>query len=378
MEGESEMTEQEEFEFRHRLEMEQANTPDAQTQVKQHQTSPMDYWINNPAKKAYEAYRNDIGSTGNLLSPTDKGSGILGAVTHPIDAISGAVQSLPRNWGDVGNAVKGIPDMVMNHPLQTAAMVLPGMEGAAGLAAKGMESIPKIAPKIYNDAFVTGRAESMINKVKTALSPINNAYDAINSEFTNTPVTADVFKKALNTLPEDLRADALKKYSNIVLDESGRPTTTIGNLNKMEFELQDLVKQTKPGESLSSSSWDSASAKKAIKDIRLSQLPEPTAEAIRHLDSKFGPIRNASNEMLPKLVDRNGKVSTEFLYNTFSNPSKAGMRDYMRNLKNVGIDINPEISDIRGWVTRQGQKKFVKSTVDKIPGLGALGYGLHH
>jgi len=87
--------------------------------------SALDYWIKNPAKSAVKAYVNDAKDIGNAL-------------THPLDTAVGMVKSIPKNWGDVGNAIKGIPDMVSNHPIQTALALAPGAEGAVGLAEKGV------------------------------------------------------------------------------------------------------------------------------------------------------------------------------------------------------------------------------------------------
>ena len=108
--------------------------------------SPMDYWVNNPAKSAMGAYVNDAKDIGN-------------AITHPVDtavsAAKGLGSVLANPYGAVVNAVQGIPNMVMNHPLQTVAMALPFAEGAGKLIAppSSDELIQKAIPdyaKIIN------------------------------------------------------------------------------------------------------------------------------------------------------------------------------------------------------------------------------------
>jgi hypothetical protein len=99
--------------------------------------SALDYWIKNPAKAAGKAYVNDAKDIGNAL-------------THPLDTAVGMVKSIPKNWGDVGNAIKGIPDMVSNHPIQTALALAPGAEGAVGLAEKGVGAAKTVMTDIGN------------------------------------------------------------------------------------------------------------------------------------------------------------------------------------------------------------------------------------
>ena len=116
---------------------------------------------------------------------------------------------------------------------------------------------------------------------------------------------------------------------------------------------------------------------KKVKEIRLSQLPEEVQNAIRKLDKQFGSAIKVYDELLPKLADKNGKINTSFLFNTFKNPAQSGMRTYLNNLKSVDINLNSEINIIKGWVRRQAIKKTAVKVGATAVGLGALGEGIN-
>ena len=54
------------------------------------------------------------------------------------------------------------------------------------------------------------------------------------------------------------------------------------------------------------------------------------------------------------------------------------MRDYISSLKSMGINLTPEIKNVRGWVARQGQKSFAGNLIKKVPGIGMLGEVIKH
>lgn len=112
----------------------------------QQNPSALDYYVKNPAIAAGKAYVNDAQDIVKSIPTTFAQAGqdiqnIGNAVTHPVDTVV--------------NAVKSIPDMVMNHPLQTAAMALPNADAimaggqkvlnAAGNVASGIGQITQDA-----------------------------------------------------------------------------------------------------------------------------------------------------------------------------------------------------------------------------------------
>lgn len=105
--------------------------------------SALDYWIKNPAKAAGKAIMNDV----NLVThPLDTAVGMAKGIAKPFQDVAkdpkGQLKQFGKDMSNPGKLIsdagKSVGDMVMNHPLQTAAMVLPGAEGAVGLAEKGV------------------------------------------------------------------------------------------------------------------------------------------------------------------------------------------------------------------------------------------------
>lgn len=93
--------------------------------------SAMDYYVKNPAISAGKAYLNDAKDIGN-------------AISHPIDALKGVGNALLHPVDTVVNTVKNLPDTIMNHPIQTATMALPGAEGAMGAGIDAVKAVPDV------------------------------------------------------------------------------------------------------------------------------------------------------------------------------------------------------------------------------------------
>ncbi len=229
---------------------------------------------------------------------------------------------------------------------------------ASGAAAIGY-GLSKI--KVYNDKLVTDTTNKILNKVKGKIEPIRGLYKSTLEGFSKQVVDSDTFGKALSVVPESIRKDFVDAYGSRVVDSSGRPSTTLGNLQKMELELKDFIKQPKFADKISAADYNVAEAAKALKQIRMSQLPEETRNTIQILDSQFGDAIKISDEIIPKIVDKNGKVNTKFLFSAFKNPSDAGTRQYLKSLKNLGVDLSDELKVIDGWVKRQNFKESIKN-----------------
>ena len=264
----------------------------------------------------------------------------------------------------MGNA----PANALTWPTQFAKTAISGMAGSA----VDMATTPSnymLAPvlgklgktigdfKIYNDKLISDTAKSVISKVQDKVQPLRDLYLTITNPHAERLIDSDTFQKALNSVPKSIRQDFIDEYATKMVDASGKPQTTVGNLHKMELELKDFINQPKFGQKINAAEYNVAVSSKKLKNIRLSQLPEDAQKAIKTLDEKFAPVINASNELLPKLADKSGKVNTKFLYNTFNNASDAGTRQYLNDLKNIGINIEPEIKILKGWVSRQAMKK---------------------
>src|SRR3990167_249096 len=342
-----------------------------------------------PKNIALETAKGTLGtigrSAGNLASnltfpirhPGQALAGVGQAVAHPIQtakAIGGYAKERYGREANIANTVATDPfgfigDVYSagglaggfrprNPPMTTQAI-----RGVGQTVGKG---ISKLKPTIYNDEFVTNTVKSAITKVKSKIEPLRDMYKKATEPFKDNLIDSDIFQKALNIVPKSIRNDFLEEYGTKVLDNRGKPLTTIGNLHRMELEMKDFIQQPQFGQKINAASYNVAEATKKLKDLRLSQLPKNVQSQILELDKKFGPAIQASDELLPKLADRNGVPNTKFLYSTFKDPSRAGMRDYLRNLKAIGIDLLPEIKNVQGWVARQGMKSFGKGNIGKV------------
>jgi len=227
---------------------------------------------------------------------------------------------------------------------------------------RSIPDIMKLLPKKYTDSLVSNTVNSVAEKVNGALKPVQEKYKNLTSPFLEKPVDGETFQKALSVVPKEMRQDLIEKYGTAILDSNGRPQTNLANLQAMELGLKEDIIQPKFGASINSSSYDIAKATKQIKELRLSQYPEETRNSILELDKKFGPLMEASKEILPKVTNRAGVANTKAVYSIFNDPANAGKRDYMvSDLKKLGIDLSPEVKVLKGWVARQGQKKVLRN-----------------
>ena len=233
-----------------------------------------------------------------------------------------------------------------------------GISGAVGNAIKGNSKLFKA----YNDKLVSDTVNSAAAKISAPLEAAKKEYNTLLKPVENKTVNGETFQKALSAVPKDLRQELIDKYGTLIVDEQGRPHTTLGNLQAMEMGLKDDIVQSKFGQSINANSYDIAKIVKQIKEVRLSQYPTNIRDEVLALDKKFGPINEAVKEMLPKITNRAGVANTKKVAAWIKDPENAGQRDYMlSDLKKLGIDLKPEVSVIRGWVNRQAQKKFVKT-----------------
>lgn len=287
--------------------------------------------------------------------------GVANTIAHPIASAKSTAM-------DLINKVKNAPNKPIDALLTIGGDALMS-QGAFNLVKSGIQHAPetiakikRIMPKAYNDALVSNTVNSVGDKVTAALKPVQAQYKTLTEPFLEKPVDGETFQKVLSNLPKEMRQDMIDKYGTSILDASGRPQTNLGKLQAMELGLKEDIMQPKYGASINASSFDTAKLAKVIKDVRLSQYPEATTKSILELDKKFGPLMNASKEILPKVSNQAGVANTKVVFDWFNNPANAGKRDYlMSDLQKLGIDLKPEVSIIKGWVARQGQKKLLKN-----------------
>lgn len=307
---------------------------------------------------------NPLETAGNVAG------GLVNSVLHPIETV--------KNIGsDLISKVKNAPNRPVDAFLTGTALAsgfqapmtgsfLPKSLSTPGAITKTAISktsplLGKLTPKIYNDALVNQTGKNIVAKVEGAVAPLKKEYKALTEPLMNKPVDAETFQKALSVAPRAMQKDLAEKYGSVILDEKGRPQTTLGNLQAMELGLKDDIMQPKYGESINAASYDLVKATKQMKDVRLSQYPEQISGKIKDLDSKFGPLINMQKTLLPKVSTKSGLINTKTLYGIFDNVKDAGTRTYLRDLKKLGVDLTPEIKTLQGWVGRQRTKRFLKN-----------------
>lgn len=292
---------------------------------------------------------------------------IFQTLMHPIatgKAIGGAIGEKIGQY----NTLDKFANKVSSDPFGFGSDVV-----NTALLAKGLINVaPDIAkirvpmPKAYNDVLINKTGQSIVSKVQGAIQPLKEQYKSLTDPLVDKPVDSETFQKALSVVPKDIQKDLVEKYGSLVLDNKGKPQTTLGNLQAMELGLKDDIQQPKYGQSINAASYDIAKATKQIKQIRLSQYPDATKTAIETLDKKFGPVIDMTNYLLPKVSNKAGSINTKVLYSIFNNPADAGTRQYLSDLGRLGVDIKPEIQTLKGWVGRQRAKSFVKGVTGKI------------
>lgn len=284
---------------------------------------------------------------------------IIQGILHPIvtgKAIGGAIG---RKIGQY-NTMDKFAEKVSSDPFGFGSDVV-----NSALLAKGLIKVaPEVAklkvpmPRAYNDRLVNTTGQSIVSKVQNAVIPLKQQYKSLTEPLVNKTVDSEVFQKALSVVPKSMHKDLMEKYGSTILDKNGNPHTTLGQLQAMELGLADDIVQPKYAQSINAASYDIAKAVKKIKEIRLSEYPEQTRTAILDLDKKFGPVINMSDFLLPKVSNKAGAINTKTLFGIVNNPADAGMREYLKGLKSLGVDLAPEMRILRGWSNRRNAKKF--------------------
>lgn len=342
----------------------------------------------------------DTGKTivNNFADVGDATLGVLNQTKeHPFQAAgniaSGAVNTLIHPIASVKAVGSDLVNKIQNAPNKPVDALLTGLTDV-GLAKSGFDLLknPKtyqaigkagnviknMKPVIYNDQLIANTTKSAISKINNVIQPLKDAYTKILEPYQQQVIDSNTFKQALNSVPSGMRKQFAEDYGTKILDASGNPTTTLDGLQRMEQHLKNIAYSQKFGERMGAAEFDAARAAGKVKDIRISELPDDVKLEIKSLDKKYGPAIEASDALLPKLADKNGVPNTKFLFTTFKDPSRAGMRDYLLNLKNIGVDLMPEIKTTRGWVSRQGTKDFVKRNVGRVVEGGIIGGILKH
>jgi hypothetical protein len=190
--------------------------------------SALDYWIKNPAKAAGKAIMNDV----NLVThPLDTAVGMAKGIAKPFQDVAkdpkGQLKQFGKDMSNPGKLIsdagKSAGDMIMNHPLQTAAMVLPGAEGAVGLAEKGIETWEKLSPEMKS-AYKAGKYNSVLKAHTDAYRKIlNPGKNILNSTNINVEEASKTLAKEKVIIKTDVNrklenADAIKQ-----LQEANKP-----------------------------------------------------------------------------------------------------------------------------------------------------------
>ncbi len=303
--------------------------------------SAMDYWVKNPAITAGKAIVGDAKDIGNAIThPVDTAMSIGNAITHPIDT---AV-----------NMVKNIPDTVMNHPLQTAAMVLPGAEGAAGLAGNAVKGVADTAtntgryfsrigntfkPKAVENLNVPN-AERISNLASTAkgsansdIQPLQQGINDIKQQTQKTLGSIQesriVLRKNLGGLKNDLQDAAEKgsvEFQKKLPDFFNANSEAYGNARDNAF-----AKMAKEGKGITNQEVFDA-IQKTKQNISDALIPSdaPALKVIRQLESKYNPT--VSEESSPILGENGQPIQT-------TTNSKAGefvnLDQLVQDLRNV-------------------------------------------
>ena len=347
------------------------------------QPSAMDYWVKNPAIAAGKALVGDVKDIGN-------------AVTHPLDMLKGAIkpfqdvasdpqgnlQQLGKVMTDPGGDASYIggqaKDMVMNHPLQTAAMALPGAEGAVGLAEKGIGAAKKVLSPEYADVL-----KEHTDNYRKILNPWKNIINSQNVDVNNASKTlaengviikTDVNNKLDNTGGIKQLQDANKPLydqANKILTSS--PDKTF-NLRQIGIQAQSgLGKTIKNGE-------ERIAARKQIVDAIKAEISEnggsaivdaPTLHRIKQgmYERAYDPLNPTSNNGARAI---GGAIKTN-IEKAFPN---SGIKDINaqigKRLEAQTLLEKTNGNPVQGGKLGQGVGRIVGGTVGTAAG-GALG-----
>lgn len=224
----------------------EGTTVDAIKNFQSKSVTPLDYWVVNPAKNAVNAYVNDAK---DMINSVPKNWGDVGNIAktvgkslfdHPVDNLTSTVGNLPNT----------IPDMVMNHPLQTAAMVLPGAEGTIstfGNAAKGVANAATNTGRYFTRVKSTFNPQAIENLNVPAITRLNNLVNTSqqSAEAVIKPLqegidaTKQITAKSLQNI--SYQTKDLSTQTKIAIQDSRRVLKQ--NVTKFKDELQDISEE---------------------------------------------------------------------------------------------------------------------------------------
>jgi len=231
--------------------------------------------------------------------------------------------------------------------------------------------LPKLKPNTYNDKVVSGLGENIYKKANLKLNEYKAMYDTAYKPVENTSISSEGFAKVYNNAPKRLQARIINDYSVGILDHRGRPMSSVTKMRNLMSSLDDMIKnpdvlgKVKPKEILR--------LKMEAKNVMMDSIPPEVATKIKSIDVKWGPtiesVKSIAKSVKPS---PNGPVKTNYLFDKFNNPKYAGDRNFMRELKNLDIDLTPEIKGIEKWVGRQKLKHNILSTGEASAKMGIL------
>ena len=270
-------------------------------------------------------------------------------------------------FGDVYKNV-GVPDWLAG-PLGMLNLTAVYMAGGKMMDTGGklLKKVPisKLKPKskAIIDAQQSDIGQSIVDKSKAQVKEIGNMYEKVWDAHGNSNVATDTFTTVRNLKPKGLRIDVAKDYGSGIVDVRGNPMSTVGKLKNLNTTLGEMLKRpdllgrVRPSQVVA--------YKKVVKDAIVKSLPKDAGAEIRRLDMKWGSTIGEVETIVKNIKPNpDGPIKTNYLFDKYSNPKFYGDRHFMRSLKNIGIDLTPEITAIEKSLKQMSIKQSIGKTVE--------------
>jgi len=299
------------------------------------------------------------------------GSTMARTVGGVVDAISG------KKLGELGDVYQraGI------HPAISAGLGLLTSAGVSEVASAGRLSsgVARAMPKVYTDKVMAREGRNIVNVLTEKVNGIRESYKKVYEPFYSKIVDGKVFSQLKHFLPPKLQKEVERMFSSgIIQDVAGNKSTDIGKLISLRSWLDDMVKMS-PGElsRLKINYKQLKDVSQMVKQVILQHLPKDKVDEIAKLDDIFSKVYTKANAWLKKLHDpKTDSIKTEFLAKIFKNPDSAGVRTALKELGNVGMDVNKSLKIFQGYATRQGIKKALGLAAPSIIAAKIIGSSL--
>lgn len=218
----------------------------------------------------------------------------------------------------------------------------------------------KKLPKLHTDKLMVETSGKLASDITSKMSDLRSSYKMVYEPFNRNIVPFAKVREALNAIKGSrVSRDLFKRFTSRTLDKSGNPIVTVENLNNMRFWIDDLIKSPKEQlTKMGSSSQELLKLKSALSNLSVKQLSREGAKQIGVLNKQFKPLLDKGNAVLRDLVGPGGKIRTERLAKMFKNPDYSGSREFLRDLKSIGIDTADILKLFTQYAKREGVKKF--------------------